>query len=91
MCRHKKCRNISGKISSNVLEFSHCRRGKYHGAFSLAQNDDLASKHELAHGVNGQKKQFNRHCRSLNNVNENEFMTKENCMGRGLCGTFDIG
>ena len=65
MCRHI-IRNKSGKISRNVLEFSHCRRGKYRGAFSLAQNDDLASKHELAHGVN----EFNRHCRFLYSVNE---------------------
>lgn len=34
-----------------VLHFRNRKGGKYRGAFLLAENDDLASKHELAHGV----------------------------------------
>lgn len=33
------------------LHFRNRKGGKYRGAFLLAENDDLASKHEVAHGV----------------------------------------
>lgn len=42
----------SGKDTDRVaLDFRDRKGGKYRGAFLLGENDDLASKHELAHGV----------------------------------------